>query len=447
MKFEKIALKIPNILLPNKNIDMRHWSVIACDQYTSDRSYWQKLQQQIGDDPSCLNLIFPEVYLNDNDNVQRIEQINKTMEQYLADGTLVEQAPGCILLERKTAHTESRKGLIVALDLDEYDYHKGAKSLIRATEGTILDRLPPRIKVRQNAPIELPHIMVLIDDPQQTVIEPLFHEDLECVYDFDLIENGGHLCGYRINQPHLISQIAQTLEKLADPDNYRRKYQVKDDVMLYAMGDGNHSFATAKALWEQIKAEAVKSRNIDNILDHPARYALVELVNLHDPGLEFEPIHRVLFSAERSTLLTNMENYFTSRNTPFTFTTVATLSEAEKLSNNDCNQHCFPCIIAGEFGLCSIKNPKYNLVVATLQAFLDHYLSEHGETKLDYIHGSQSVTNLGSQKNCAGFYLPALSKHALFKTIIIDGALPRKTFSMGEADEKRFYLECRSIKA
>lgn len=447
MTFDKIALQVPKILLPKKNTDMKHWAIIACDQYTSDLNYWQRLQQQTQNKLSTLHLIFPEVYLNEGKSSQRIAQINKTMHQYLEEGSLIEQTPGFILLDRKTSHAESRKGLMVALDLEHYEYNKGAQSLIRATEGTILDRLPPRIEVRKNAPIELPHIMVLIDDPGRKVIEPLFEHKLECLYDFDLLENGGHLRGYKVDQPQLIGQVANELEKLADPDNYHNKYKVDGEVMLYAMGDGNHSFATAKAIWEQLKQEAATNNcKHDDIMNHPARYALVELVNLHDPGLEFEAIHRVLFSVNGDDLLKEMHSYFAQRGTPFSFTPSENLATAQQQASSSQQIHSFPCVIGGNFGLCSINNPEYTLVVATLQGFLDHYLAIRQTTEIDYIHGSQSVTDLGSQPNCCGFYLPAISKHAFFKTIIVDGALPRKTFSMGEADEKRFYLECRRIK-
>lgn len=447
MTFDNIALQVPTILLPNKNTDMRHWAVIACDQYTSDRAYWQRLLHQTQNRLSTLHLIYPEVYLNDDNSEQRIAQINRTMHQYLTDGSLVELSPGFILLDRKTSHASSRKGLMVALDLEQYDYKKGSTSLIRATEGTILDRLPPRIQVRKDAPIELPHIMVLIDDPENTVIEPLFEHNLDCVYDFDLLENGGHIAGYKVDSPQLIDQITQALERLADPISYHDKYQVEGEVLLYAMGDGNHSFATAKAIWEQYKQEATSNgSDPETMMRHPARYALVELVNLHDHGLEFEAIHRVLFSVDGDALRQEMTTFFDQRNTPFHFTPCTSLEIALQQTQVDNQLHRFPCVIAGEFGLCTVSNPEYNLVVATLQGFLDHYLSTHLETEIDYIHGAQSVTELGSQPGCCGFYLPAISKHALFKTIILDGALPRKTFSMGAADEKRFYLECRRIK-
>lgn len=449
MIFNNIGLQLPQILLPKSGTDMQYWSVIACDQYTSDRGYWQRIEQKTAGKISTLNLIFPEVNLEDDDCQERITNINAAMDHYLANDSLVEQPPCFILLDRKTSEVESRKGLMVALDLEQYDYNKGAKSLIRATEGTILDRLPPRIKVRQNAPIELPHIMVLIDDPKRTVIEPLFDQQLDTIYDFELMENGGHLTGYRVDQPELITQITAALEALADKQSYQEKYNVDEDVMLYAMGDGNHSFATAKAIWQQLKEDVAVGKielSQDQLMAHPSRFALVELVNVHDVGLEFEAIHRVMFSIDEDNFLTEMKNYFSQQNMAFSFTAYNSLTEAEKNLSITDKQHAFPCTIAGKFGVCCIDKPKYTLVVATLQDFLDHYLEKHSSSRIDYIHGDQSVTDLGAQKNCAGFYLPAISKHDLFKTIILDGALPRKTFSMGEADEKRFYLECRRIK-
>lgn len=445
MTFEKIGVQVPKILLPKSGTDMHKWAVIACDQYTSDLDYWKRLEQQTVGSLSTLKLIFPEVYLEDEDVEQRIAEINRNMEAYLADGSLEEQPPGFILVDRKTSEVESRKGLILALDLEQYDYNKGAKSLIRATEGTILDRLPPRIKVREKAPIELPHIMVLIDDPQYTVIEPLFREQLETVYDFELLENGGHLKGYRVDQAELIERVASALEDLADPVAYREKYQVDGEVMLYAMGDGNHSFATAKAIWEQLKKDAV---DLSEVVNHPARYALVELVNVHDPGLEFEAIHRVLFNVNCVHLKQQMQAFFAARNTPCSFELCADLAEAQDIVTENADGHAFALILGGKYAACVVENPEYTLTVATLQAFLDDYLAQDNPSaRIDYIHGEKSVTELGSRTGCVGFYLPAISKQDLFKTIVRDGALPRKTFSMGEADEKRFYLECRRIRA
>lgn len=444
MIYEHIGLQVPNILLPKKEVDMQRWAVIACDQYTSDRDYWRHLDEQVGLAPSTLRLTLPEVYLEDSDVEERIQAINRTMEIYLTQGVLEEQPPGLVLVDRRTAAVPSRKGLMVALDLEHYDYRPGSQSLIRATEGTIIERLPPRIRVRENAPIELPHIMVLIDDPQRTVIEPLCEEKLEKVYDVELLCNGGHLKGYRVDQPELLDQVAQALEKLADPQSYRNRYNVEGEVMLYAMGDGNHSFATAKAIWEKLKQEAVDPQQM---MDHPARFALVELVNIHDPGLEFEAIHRVLFDVDGAALKQQMDDFFAQRGTPMIMTHCADLKAAQAHIDEAQAEHAFVMVVAGKFFAGDIADPEFTLEVASLQAFLDDFLGRNTEVHIDYIHGEREVTELGSKENSAGFYLPSISKHDLFRTIVLDGALPRKTFSMGEADEKRFYLECRRIRA
>lgn len=444
MVFDPIGLLLPNILLPAKHVDMQRWAVIACDQYTSDRAYWQRLAEQIGEAPSTLKLILPEVYLEDADVEERIRAINQSMADYLNQGLLEEWPGSMILVDRRTPHVPSRKGLVVALDLERYDYRPGSQSLIRATEGTIVERLPPRIRVRENAPIELPHIMVLIDDPQQTVIEPLFAQNLDRIYDVELLNDSGHLTGYRVHQPQQVKQVVEALERLADPDSYRQRYNVAGEVMLYAMGDGNHSFATAKAIWERIKEQAGDPRQV---MDHPARFALVELVNIHDPGLEFEAIHRVLFNVEEVALEEAMRDYFAARQTPLTLTPCADFQRAQDAVQKFAGAHGFVLVQPGVFFACRIENPEYTLEVASLQAFLDDFLRRHAKVRIDYIHGEREVIELGRQPNNAGFYLPAISKHDFFRTIVVDGALPRKTFSMGEADEKRFYLECRRIVA
>ncbi len=443
MIYEHIGLQVPKILLPKKGVDMQRWAVIACDQYTSDRDYWRHLDEQVGLAPSTLRLTLPEVYLEDSDVEERIQAINRTMETYLTQGVLEEQPPGLVLVDRRTSAVPSRKGLMVALDLERYDYRPGSQSLIRATEGTIIERLPPRVRVRENAPIELPHIMVLIDDPQHTVIEPLFEEKLEQVYDVELLCKGGHLKGYRVDQPELLDQVANALEKLADPQSYRNRYNVEGEVMLYAMGDGNHSFATAKAIWEKLKEEAGDPQQV---MDHPARFALVELVNVHDPGLEFEAIHRMLFDVDGDSLKQQMDEFFARRGTSLTMTPCRDLKDAKACLDEIQGEHTFVMVVAGDYFACDIADPEFTLEVASLQAFLDNFLNRNAEVRIDYIHGEYEVTSLGSKEKCAGFYLPAISKHDLFRTIVLDGALPRKTFSMGEADEKRFYLECRRIK-
>ncbi|TLM67708.1 MAG: DUF1015 domain-containing protein [Deltaproteobacteria bacterium] len=442
MDLAKLALHVPTILFPRDGIDLSRWAVIACDQYTAEPEYWAAVDELVASAPSTLRLTFPEVFLGKGDEAARIAAINAAMQAYLADGTLRELPPGFILLDRQTGHVPSRKGLIVALDLEHYDYLPGAQTLIRATEGTILDRLPPRIRVREKAPIELPHIMVLIDDPERTVIEPLFAAELPPLYDFELMQHGGRLRGWHVDEPALIAQIGRALERLADPQRFRERYG-SDQVMLYAMGDGNHSFATAKAIWEQLKAAAPDPAAV---MDHPARYALVELVNVHDPGLEFEAIHRVLFAVDADDLLACARAHFAAVGTPCRVDWLADGAAAASAANAaPAGSHAIPFIAAGKHGLLTIDRPHLTLAVATLQEFLDAYLAAGGRGHIDYIHGAAAVERLSAAADAVGFLLPALSKHELFRTIVRDGALARKTFSMGEADEKRFYLECRRI--
>lgn len=443
MNLAKLALQVPTILLPKAGIDLSRWAVIACDQYTSEPEYWQAVDRLVADQPSTLRLVFPEVYLEEDGVDARITDINACMDQYLTDGVLDAQEQGFVLVDRKTSHAPSRKGLMVALDLEAYDYRPGTKTMIRATEGTIVDRLPPRIRVRENAAVELPHIMVLIDDPEQTVIEPLFEADLDQAYDFELMQDSGHLRGWKVTQPSLLEQVGSALQRLAEKDRFQKRYDVSDEeVMLYAMGDGNHSFATAKAIWEQLKSDASDPADV---MDHPARYALVELVNVHDPGLEFEAIHRVLFDVDADDLLNSAGEYYRQAGTPCRVEWYDALDAASAASKAAGAAHAVPFVASGRYGLLQIDNPTLTLEVATLQNFLDDYLQSRAEARIDYIHGDEAVTKLGGQQGNIGFYLPSISKHDLFRTIVRDGALPRKTFSMGEADEKRFYLEARRI--
>ena len=446
MNFDKIGLQVPEILLPNKNINLQKWAVVACDQYTSQPDYWDAVAAEVGDSPSTLKVIFPEVYLEDSDGDQRIENINKEMQHYLDEG-VIEAMPqkGFVLVDRKTSQVPSRKGLVVALDLEQYDFNKGSQTLIRATEGTIVDRLPPRVKVRQDAAIELPHIMVLIDDPDRTVIEPLFDQNPEKVYDFELMMNSGHIKGYAIDKPELIQQVAHALENLTAPDLFKQKYNITDDrhddVLLYAMGDGNHSLATAKAIWEKIKEDA---DDISSVMNDKARYALVELVNIHDEGLEFEPIHRLVFEVDSEKLLDELQKHFGDD-----CLIQRCKDEAEMKSQSDASKakdnHIVPFKDASGYGYILISNPSYTLELATLESFLNDYLDKVGG-KVDFIHGDEVIHELGGKEGNIGFFFPPISKNTLFKTIIFDGVLPRKTFSMGEADEKRFYLEARKIK-
>lgn len=443
MNFPGIGLHVPTILLPKPGIDLTRWAVIACDQYTSQPEYWHEVERLVGDSPSTLHLTFPEIYLDAPDQEARIRRINETMRRYLDEGVLVPQKPGFILVDRQTRHVASRKGLVVALDLEHYDLREGSKTLIRATEGTIVERLPPRIKVRENAAIELPHIMVLIDDPEKTVIEPLFDQPLQPVYDVRLMMDGGRVRGWRIDDERHIRAIAEAIARLAGLD-VDENLGAEPDILLYAMGDGNHSFATAKAIWERLKAE---SSGLRAVMDHPARFALVELVNLHDEGLEFEPIHRVLFKVDPEAVLQAMKRYYAEAGTVVLCQDCGSMVEVKAWVQNHAREgaHVLPYAMQGRLGVATLDRPRHTLEVASLQTFLDDFLKQNPAAEIDYVHGDDAVLELSAKPGVMGFFLPALSKYHLFESIAKDGALPRKTFSMGEADEKRFYLECRKI--
>ncbi|MCB1776908.1 MAG: DUF1015 domain-containing protein [Candidatus Competibacteraceae bacterium] len=446
MNFTPIGLQIPRLLLPRAGVDLTQWAVVACDQYTSQPDYWAHVEARVGNAPSTLRLILPEVYLGASDEAQRIAAIHETMRRYLTEGVLEPQAPGMALVERETARGRVRKGLIAALDLEHYDFTPGAKPLIRPTEGTILERLPPRVRVREQAPLELPHVMVLIDDPERSVIEPLFAEPLEELYDFPLMLDSGRVRGWRLGHPLLMQWVIERLAGLASPALFNDRYGVTDEpVMLYAMGDGNHSFATAKTLWENLKRHAPDPAAI---MDHPARHALVELVNLHDEGLQFEAIHRVAFNINPASLLEAMTGFCAHQGS--TLTVIDHPSwEAARRAWQEMEQrsgcHTLAFTSRDHHGVLLIEQPRLTLPVASLQAFLDPYLENQPGARIDYIHGDDALAQLSAQPGNLGFYLPALAKKDFFRTVIRDGALPRKTFSMGEADEKRFYLECRRI--
>ncbi|MBT6768626.1 MAG: DUF1015 domain-containing protein [Opitutales bacterium] len=445
MDRENIGLNVPNILLPRKEVDLSKWAVVACDQYTSQPKYWAEVESLVKGCPSTLNAVFPEVFLEDEDGDERIGRINAAMEIYLDEGVLEEQGFGFILLDRKTSHAESRKGIVVALDLEKYDYKVGSESLIRATEGTIEDRLPPRVKIRENAKIELPHIMVLIDDPERTVIEPLFEKELDSLYDFELMADGGHLKGWRVDSEQDIDAVFDSLSALGKQNVFDAKYGVSDKgVLLFAMGDGNHSLATAKNIWEDLKS---KSGDLASVMDHPARYALVELMNVHDEGLEFEPIHRVIFDIDADNLKAELNQFFEAEDSSVVFERFDSLDSAKErlaaLGDVD-GEHLVMFVTEAEYGIIRLSKPSRNLEVGNLQAFINSYL-EGKDSIVDYIHGEDVVVDLGSKPGNIGFFLPVIGKSAFFKTVVLDGALPRKTFSMGEAEEKRFYLEARRI--
>ena len=344
------------------------------------------------------------------------------MKEYLDNGLFTEYNDSMIYLERIQDDGKVREGLMGIVDLEDYSYEKGSETLIRATEKTVIERIPPRMKVRENALLELPHIMILIDDPKCEIIENLKNEvsDSDVVYDTDLMQKGGHIKGYKLSDES-INGVISKLESLADVNNFEAKYDVKDKgVLLFAMGDGNHSLATAKACYEKLKEELG-----DEALNHPARYALVELVNLHSSALEFEAIHRVVFDVDVEDFINSLNEYYDI--------------------NEEGNGQKFELITKDFDKTLYISNPKSNIPVGSIQIFIDEYLENHSG-KVDYIHGDDTTKEMASQEGNVGIIFEAMDKGDLFKTVILDGALPRKTFSMGHAHDKRFYLESRKIK-
>ncbi len=421
---QKTAFSAANILLPKKEHQSTAWAVCACDQYTGEPAYWTETERLVGEKPSTLRLILPELYLEDADVTERIATIQQTMRQYLADDMFDEYPAAMIYVERIQSDGLCRAGLVGAIDLEQYNYEKGSFSPVRATEATVAERIPPRMRIRSGAPIELPHIMILLDDVQKAVIEPLAEKkaSMQIAYDTALMQGGGSIKGWLVPAEEQ-ARILAALEQLGDPAVFAGKYQLPEGTapLVYAMGDGNHSLATAKAYYEQWKA-ANPDADTENCLP---RYALVELVNLHSPALQFEAIHRILMQIDAKALLADMTAALDLR------------TDAE-------SAQAMEIILDGETTKYYIHKPTSNLTVGSVQQFLDAWLKEKGG-KIDYIHGADVVAKLAEQPNTMGILLPDMLKSELFPTVIADGALPRKTFSMGHAADKRFYMECRRI--
>ena len=409
-----------DILLPDMNVtNAKKWSVIACDQFTSEPHYWEAAEKEVGDAPSTLRVILPEVYLSQTN--QRIPAINSTMEQYL-DNLLVSHPDSMIYTKRIQSDGELRRGIVMAVDLECYDFKKGAKSLIRATEATVVERIPPRVAIRRDAKIELPHVMLLIDDPDRTVIEQLNEENCPKVaYSTELMLGGGSIEGRFLGESAKAA-VSAALEKLVTPQAMESRYgDASLSPLLFAVGDGNHSLATAKTIYEELKAII----GADVAADHPARYALVEIVNIHDESMKFEPIYRVVFNVDTDDVVNKLNTYLAS---------LSGKADAQSIEY----------ISAKDNGTLTANTPVKNLTVATLQDFLDTYIKDHPEAEVDYIHGVNSVKSLIDSRSI-GFIFSGMEKSDLFKTVIYDGALPRKTFSMGHAEDKRYYMECRKI--
>lgn len=417
-----------DILLPkiDKEKNWEKWAVIACDQFTSEPEYWAEAERVAGGCPSALNLILPEAYLESQTD-ETIEKINQKMVEY-KDSVLGLVEDSLVYVERTQSDGKIRRGVVGKIDLDTYDYTKEAKLPVRATEGTVLDRIPPRVKIRRGAALELPHVMLLIDDPAKNIIEPLadMKNSLDCLYDFDLMLGGGHVCGYRITgekKENLLKKFDDMAERLA------AKADSGIAPVIFAAGDGNHSLASAKAFYEEIKKNLTfpLAGIPEDAKAHPARYALVEVVNLHDSALEFEPIYRVIFNCDPDDVLKNLREYVCDNSSEEASQSVKYITVSEK-------------------GTVNFTKTSHTLTVGTLQNFIDAYSKSHPEIKCDYIHGEDSVKNLVKTPDSIGFIFTGMKKEELFTSVEKDGALPRKTFSMGEAKDKRYYIEARSIR-
>ncbi|MBO7217129.1 MAG: DUF1015 domain-containing protein [Clostridia bacterium] len=384
-----------NILLPKK--DYEKWAVIACDQYTSDSAYWQTVEKTVGEAPSALNIILPEIYLEETED--RVEKINSTMKNYLDSDVFETYNDSFVYVEREITGGHIRHGVVGMIDLTEYDYNAGSSALCRATEQTVAERIPPRVAIRRGAPLEIPHVMVFINDPENSVLGQLSKKknELSKIYDFNLMQNGGHIEGYRVVGDDC-DKVNQALCALVD------------NGFLYAVGDGNHSLATAKECYRLNPTEQ-------------NRYALVEIVNIYNEAIEFEPIYRVLFNCDEEHLLAEFEK-----------------------SVGFCENGGHEFKVVTKNGAKTIyANPTAELPVGTLQAFLDDYLKENPTVKIDYIHGISDTEKLCEGENTVGFIFDGMKKDELFSAVAADGSLPRKTFSMGHADDKRFYIEARKL--
>ncbi len=418
-----------HILLPSEQIPVGQWGCVACDQFTSDRSYWEKAAQAAAGGPSTLDLILPEVYLEDGDADARIEKIHATMDDY-ARNVLTRAVDGFIYVERTEQSGRVRQGLVGRIDLEAYSYAEGAVPAIRPSEHTVESRIPPRMAVRRGARLETPHIMMLADDPGCTLIEPIGEkkEQLRKVYEGDLMLNGGHIAGWAVEDPALLAQIDSALNALGSQEAFDARYpQAKGGAPLtLAVGDGNHSLAAAKACWEELKPTLSEEQR----RTHPARWCLAEVCNVHSPAIEIEPIHRVLFNVDCAAVLLSL----------------ITWSDSNMAGCSFGGSKQQPFTLAGPHmaNVLSFEDPTEPLTVGTIDDFISDYIERHPEAKVDYVHDEPAVRALCKQ-GAVAFLMPPFAKSDLFRGVVMGGVLPRKTFSMGHAEEKRYYIECRKI--
>lgn len=414
-----------DILLPDEEkSEYSKFAVIACDQYTSEPEYWMNVKDEVGDYPSTLNIVLPEVYLSNNTD-EKIKEIQSVMQDYLKQ-IFIEHKNTMMYVERHLpSNGKIRRGVVAMVDLEAYDYNKGSLSAIRATEGTVLERIPPRVKIRTGASVESPHVMLFCDDEKRTLIEPLAQktESFEKAYDFELMLGGGHISGWFLNDEEK-ARIDSEICALADIEKFNAKYNTSETApLVFAVGDGNHSLATAKACYDNLVNEQG-----DSARNSLARYALVEIVNIHDDSIEFEPIYRLITGCDPAAVLKELSEYCKTTD--------------EKPA---CDSYKYDFYYGNTHGQIYISDPKTSLPVGEIQNFLFEFSKNHPECEIDYIHGIDNLKNLAQKPQSIGFIFDGMRKDELFLSVIKDGALPRKTFSMGHADDKRFYLECRKI--
>ncbi len=406
---DKRIVVAPHILLPKKGTDMNAYAVIACDQFTSQVEYWNDLKEMIGDKLSTFHMIYPEAYLDNTNQSEYIKKINQNINSYLKDNLLVDMGECFILVERITDYGVRRVGLVLSIDLEEYSYERGVPCSIKASEATIVERIPPRLKIRKDAPIELPHTLLLFDDKEKTIIEPLYdnRQNLECVYDFELNKKGGHVRGY------LVKDVQSVIQK------FNELYKKNNNGLMFIVGDGNHSLATAKAHWENIKKDLSKEEREH----HPARFALVEANNVYDDGIIFEPIHRILMDGDIDTFLLDFKI----------------------LTENQPAHNCYTYVNGrGKEVQNTPKNAAETYQI--VQKIIDNHLKKDSRMKVDFIHDESSVLEIADKNpNSVAIVMPALGKSDIFEFVAKDMVLPRKSFSMGHASEKRYYLEAKKI--
>lgn len=418
-----------HILLPAAGIPLEQWGCVACDQFTSDRGYWQKAAQAAAGGPSALELILPEVYLGDADVSARIERVHTAMAEY-EQNVLTRAVDGFIYVERTERSGRVRQGLVGVVDLEAYSYRRGRLPAIRPSENTVEERIPPRLAVRRGASLETPHVMMLADDPDCTVIEPVAARkaELRPVYEGELMLGGGHIAGWAVEDPALLEQVEAALAVLGSQAAFDKKYPSAAGTrpLTLAVGDGNHSLATAKAWWEELK----KTLTPEQAARHPARWCLAEVCNVHSDAIEIEPIHRVLFNASVESVLLGLMRWSEENMAGVRF---------------GAQDEQYITMLGPDWeNQLSFENPTAPLTVGTVEEFVEYYLENHPETSVDYVHDEPAVRALCA-KGAVGLLMPPFEKRDLFRGVVLGGVLPRKTFSMGHAEDKRYYIECRRI--